>query len=66
MRINKYELLYTKYISNKNLLYNTRNYIQCLVLLYNGKESEKVYITESFCCTPETDTILQINYALIQ
>ena len=61
MGINKYKLLYTKYITNKDLLYNTRNYIQYLVILY----SITIYITESFCCTPETDTILQINYALI-
>ena len=26
------------------LLYNTGNYIQCLVITYKGKESEKVYV----------------------
>ena len=28
--------------TNKDLLYYTRNYIQCFVIIYNGKESEKV------------------------
>ena len=56
--INRYTLLYIKKINNKDLLYNTGNSIQYLVITYNGKESEKEYIhrTESFCCTPETNT----------
>ena len=28
-------------INNKDLLYSTGNYIQFLVIAYNGKESEK-------------------------
>ena len=43
--------------NNKDLLYSTENYIQFLVIAYNGKESEKgiyIYITESFFCTSET------------
>ena len=66
--INRYTLLYIKQINNKDLLYSTGNYTQCLVITYNGKESEKVYIyifiymyvciTESLCCTPETNTTL--------
>ena len=34
------------------LSYSTGNYIQCLVITYNGKESEKeyIYISESLCC----------------
>ena len=48
---------------NKDLLYSTGNYIQYLIITYNGKESEEdiyisvcvcIYKTESFCCTPET------------
>ena len=34
-----------------------------------GKESEKViymYITESLCCTPETNRTLYINYTSIK
>ena len=29
---------------NKGLLYSTRNHIQYLIITYNVKESEKVYI----------------------
>ena len=39
--INRYTLLYIKQIDNKDLLYSTGNYIQYLVITYNGKESEK-------------------------
>ena len=39
--IERYILLYVKQISNKDLLYSTGNYIQYLVITYNGKESEK-------------------------
>ena len=58
--INKYTLLYVKQVNGKNLLYSTGNYIQYLVITYNGKESVKEYIciTESLCCVLETNTIL--------
>ena len=39
--INRYTLLYVKQITNKDLLYSTGNYIQYLVITYNGKEYEK-------------------------
>ena len=64
-----YTLLYIKYITNKDLLYSTGNYIQYLVITYNGRECRKriyifiyiyiyiyVCITESLCCIPETNT----------
>ena len=41
--INRYTLLYIKQVTNKDLLYSIGNYIQCLVITYNGKESEKEY-----------------------
>ena len=41
-------------------MYRTGNYIQYLVITYNGKESEKE--SESLCYTPETNTTLYINY----
>ena len=61
--INKCTLPYIKQINNKDLLQSTGNYIQYLVINYNGKESEKknimhICITESLCCTPETNTTL--------
>ena len=41
-------------MNNKVLLYSTGNYIQNLAITYNGKESEKeyisIYITESPWC----------------
>ena len=53
--INRYTLLYVKEISNKDLLYSTKNYIQYFVIIYNGKY---IYITESLCSTSETNTEL--------
>ena len=34
--IKRYKLLYIKQRSNKDLLYSTGNYIQYLVITYNG------------------------------
>ena len=42
--IDIYTLLCIKYIINENLLYSTGNYIQYLIITYNGKEFEKIYI----------------------
>ena len=39
--INGYTLLYIKEMNNKNLQNSTGNYTQYLVVIYNGKESEK-------------------------
>ena len=36
--------IYIKQINYRDLLCRTRNYIQYLIIAYNGKESEKVYI----------------------
>ena len=52
------------------MVYSTGNYTQYLVIIYNGRESEKEYkctyiyvcITESVCYTPETN----INYVCAQ
>ena len=48
------------------------NYLQYFIITYNGKESEKecvcvcvyiyIYITESLCCVPERNTILDQLY----
>ena len=60
--INRYTLLYIKYINNRDLLYSSGNYTQYLAIIYHGKESEKEYIhiciTELLCCTPKTNTKL--------
>ena len=39
----RYTLLYIEQINNRDLLYSTVNYIQYLVITYNGIES-KIYI----------------------
>ena len=67
--INTYTLLYTKQITNEDPLHSPGNYTQYFVITYKRKEYGKIYvcvyiyITESFCCTPETQhcksTILQ-------
>ena len=46
--MNRYRLLYTKQINN-DLLHSTGDYIQHLVITYNGKESEKEYIHLHVC-----------------
>ena len=64
IRVSRCKLVYIEWINNKVLLYSTGNYIQYLVINYNGREYEKVYIytyiyiTESLCCTAEINTIL--------
>ena len=40
-KINRYTVLCIKQINSKYLLYNTENYIQYLVMLYNGAKSKK-------------------------
>ena len=41
---NRYILLYIKQITNMVILYSIGDYIQYLVITYNGKESDKEYI----------------------
>ena len=42
--VSRCKLVYTEWIKNKVLLYSTGNYVQYLVITYNGKESEKEYV----------------------
>ena len=67
--INRYTLLYIKQINNKDLLYSTGNHIQYLIINCKGKEYEKeyicIFIIESLCCTPETNTTLLFGYTPI-
>ena len=55
-----------KLVNSNDILHSTGNYYQYLVITYNGKESEKIYIsiytphiyaciTESLCYTLETN-----------
>ena len=48
-------------------LYSTRNHIQSTVINHNRKEYEVcvcvyIYISESLCCTPETNTVHQLYF----
>ena len=53
-----------KRVTNKDLLYSTRNYIPYPVINHNGKEYKKkrmyiyICITESLCYTAEVNTTL--------
>ena len=58
--------------SSQDLLSSIGNYTQYLVITYNGIECKKrnyifldMYVTESLCCIPETNTTLKINYISI-
>ena len=42
--ISRGKLVYIEWINNKVLLYSTGNYIQYLVINYNGREYEKEHI----------------------
>ena len=51
---------------NKNLLYSTGNSAQYSVITkWERNLKENKYITESLCCTPETNPTLLINYTPI-
>ena len=60
--ISRCQLLYTGWINNKILPYSTGNYIQYPVINHIGTEYEKeyiyMYITESLCCTEDSNTAL--------
>ena len=59
-------LLYLKQITSKALLYSTGNSARYSVITQMGEESEKrmnVCITESLCCTPETNNIVNRLYS---
>ena len=52
--INTYTVLYIKYITNKDLLYSTGSSTQCSVREIGMDMC--ICITNSLCCTPETNT----------
>ena len=62
-------LLYTKQITDENLLYSTGNSVLCGDL--NGKKIEKrggicICIVDSLCCIVETNKKLLSNYMPIK
>lgn len=55
----KCTLLYTKFVSDKDLLYSTGKSTQPSVITYMGKKMDLCLgITDSLCGTPETNTTL--------
>ena len=53
-------------MSDKGPPYSTGKFTQYSVATHVGKEPERevcVWITDSLCCTPETNTTLKVNYA---
>ena len=46
----------------KVLLYSKRSCIQHPEINHNGKNIKKVYITKSFCCTTEINTLQLKKY----
>ena len=66
-----YTLLYSKWITNKDLLHGTGNSAQCYVAAwmgggFEGRVDTCVCMAESFHHSPETITTLSIGYTLIQ
>ena len=63
-----YTLQCIKQITSKDLLYSTGNSTQYSVMAHTGKEPRteliytERYTTDSLHCTPEPNTVLQINY----
>ena len=70
--IDRNTLLYSKWITNKDLLYSTGNSAQCYVAAWMGGEfgGEWIHVyvcmAESLCCPSETITTLLISYTPIQ
>ena len=68
--INRCNLLHIEWMKNKVVLYSTGNYIHCPGINHSGKEYEEeviylsihtctqTHITESLCCTAESNTTL--------
>ena len=65
-----YTLLYLKWITNKVLLYNIGNSVQCYVAAWMGgvwwRMDTCICMAESLCYPPETITTLLIGYNPIQ
>ena len=69
--MDRYALLYLKWVTNKDLLHSTGKSAQCSLAAWMGGESGGrvdtcICMAESLCCPPETMTMLLIGYTLIQ
>ena len=66
-----YLLMYLKWITNKDLLYNTWNSAQCYVAAWMGEDLGErmdtcIYMDESLHLSPENITALLIGYIPIK
>ena len=63
-------LLYLKWITNKDLLYNAGISAQCYVATWMrgefGGEWMHICMSKSLCCSPESVTTLFISYTRVQ
>ena len=64
-------LLYSEWITNKDLLYSTWNSSQCSVPAwmeegFGDRMDTCVWMAESLCCSPETTTTLLTGYTSMQ
>ena len=62
----RYILLYLKWLTNKGLLYSTRNPAQCYVAAWGwegslGENGNTYVYAESLCCSPKTIPTLLVN-----
>ena len=68
--MDKYTVLYLKWITNKDLLCNAGNSPQCYVAAWMGRglwENRYTYMmAESLCCPPDTIATLLISYTPIK
>jgi len=65
--MDRYTLLYLKWIANEDLPYSTRNSAQYYVAAwmgqcFGGRMDMCIYMVESLCCSPEIVTTLLIGY----
>ena len=64
-----YTLLYFQWITNKDLLYRTRDSAQCYAAAWMAREcgrmDTRICMAESLRCSPETLTTLLIRYTPI-
>ena len=67
--VNRYVLLYIKWINNKDLLYSIGNYVRYLLITYYGEEYEKdIYIYINLLYTwniVNNHNLKKKNYSLI-
>ena len=62
--INKHTLLYIKQIKTRTYCIAWGNYSQYLVIIYNGKESENIYMCIYICASVQFSSVTQLCLTL--